>query len=1089
MKASSFEKAFLETVSPTQQDSPRSERAKAQLLLQMKQSYGTASNKWNQLENSRDLSALFRFDLEKEALAYEDKKIEEEKENEQIREQLIQERIQRIRAESLRQAEKQRKLETRAGLKPVRRQRSLSPSHYQLRDEPPNPPIVVKDWRYFNAVTPDQKHIWNKKDMMTPIMVYCNERPHLTQWAKEKEEERRLMEIEAERREIERKAIKIQEIREKDREAKAKLEAKEESLRLPFKETKKRQLRQSQKMRSFTPTSTRRSAFAGTPTSHLAAFSKTTASYLPPHLQQPSLADAILNSDKIVFSTSRLKGEQSFNGEDSYSNFSNYKSEAGFSGQPQASMTLPPRSSHTVNSYQDLSIDLPPSQYPSRSFAQRYPSSSCSASASSSSSSMKRQNIGRDSDEKSCESSSDGEEDVELLFDRQSGFASELLKTPPTSPAAGTSETGAFSFDLAASPSFSETSASSSDTFSVFPQRSAGSDSSANTSTPSDQSSDTDTPTKSIPPLFISVPGEQPGEELHSARVPPLSPCAMPSSLPILTSANQSSSSPSQESSALSEGSMAFAAQPESLYSEQVNSQSSLAASDSTDGKITSNVADGPKSSRIPHAKVVAFSSASSEYDENQPNEDSAIESTSNQKKKKLLKKQPQRLDLTSSSASLSSISSSLFSPNNQDEELRPLSVQITTGPLRFVQQYEGEEEGGEGKGDAYVDNKEAYGAYGKQKSKTSALLNASSKGKKKFKGSVSGLRDTKPLTPISEEERQFQLVKERDKFRELETEREWKAKTKREQQAQQTLQGQQGQEVEDGRLRLSSRDVLRMTQQDGFSTMAGTSSAAASSPSRTLSYTSLGSTPSLSASSLQYSTESLATAPKARPTSGYGLRPSRDEPSVLEEEIRQIAMTKLKNATNNRLRHNSPVRPSSSTSSLSSASKTSVQISPPLTPVTLTTARSNWFSSLPTNESKKRFFGETEKGKRLLMQLGEMHNPAPREILPTTPTAEMAAFASSAGFSAFSTTSATQNHSLRPKSSITYNTPPLSPFTSVAPTFAASGAANSSDSRPRSAFDFSSSKSFSSSSLARDRPSSNTLRSSRTSLHSQKSL
>lgn len=57
------------------------------------------------------------------------------------------------------------------------------------------------------------ENLWNKKDMMNPISVYCNERPHLDIWAKEKEEERRQMEIELEKENYEKRRKKIEAIK------------------------------------------------------------------------------------------------------------------------------------------------------------------------------------------------------------------------------------------------------------------------------------------------------------------------------------------------------------------------------------------------------------------------------------------------------------------------------------------------------------------------------------------------------------------------------------------------------------------------------------------------------------------------------------------------------------------------------------------------------------------------------------------------------------------------------------------------------------------------------------------------------------
>ena len=92
--------------------------------------------------------------------------------------------------------------------------RRYPPSTHQ--PYPPPPPVVVKDWHYFNVVSPEQSNLWNKKELMTPMSLYLNERPHLDIWAKEKEEERRLKDLEAEREREEIRKAKILQIKEQE---------------------------------------------------------------------------------------------------------------------------------------------------------------------------------------------------------------------------------------------------------------------------------------------------------------------------------------------------------------------------------------------------------------------------------------------------------------------------------------------------------------------------------------------------------------------------------------------------------------------------------------------------------------------------------------------------------------------------------------------------------------------------------------------------------------------------------------------------------------------------------------------------------
>ncbi|KAK2948434.1 putative Dyggve-Melchior-Clausen syndrome protein [Blattamonas nauphoetae] len=98
-------------------------------------------------------------------------------------------------------------LEASTGNKHVKRRAT---SQLAMTDDtalhPPKDPFIVKDWRFFDTVSKDQDNLWNKREfLVSPSMKWCNDRPHLDEWAKEQEQKRRQMEKDFEQEDFARK--------------------------------------------------------------------------------------------------------------------------------------------------------------------------------------------------------------------------------------------------------------------------------------------------------------------------------------------------------------------------------------------------------------------------------------------------------------------------------------------------------------------------------------------------------------------------------------------------------------------------------------------------------------------------------------------------------------------------------------------------------------------------------------------------------------------------------------------------------------------------------------------------------------------
>ncbi|KAJ4457660.1 hypothetical protein PAPYR_6799 [Paratrimastix pyriformis] len=172
---------------------------------------GPPQSAWGKVDQYHYFQDVYREDLEQRALKTVERRAEAERLERSHHRSLLQAQATIEKKKLTDRMVSRQKFEEQLG-HPYQTRR-LSPTR-RAPSPPPVPPLLVKDWHYFNeGGTPEKRHQWNRLDLARPTTLYCISRPHLDDWATAQAQLRQEEEARAALDEIERVNSRREELR------------------------------------------------------------------------------------------------------------------------------------------------------------------------------------------------------------------------------------------------------------------------------------------------------------------------------------------------------------------------------------------------------------------------------------------------------------------------------------------------------------------------------------------------------------------------------------------------------------------------------------------------------------------------------------------------------------------------------------------------------------------------------------------------------------------------------------------------------------------------------------------------------------